>query len=454
MSARLHATVSVFLLMSSSVYAQNYTGTYAATNTQGAVVTLTLQQDAGGNLAGTMVGGDVQFQIEGMVEEGIAVGAMYDQQGGVLFEAQLQGNELLLSLFEVGPDGEPDYEQSREVVLTRSGLGAAPARPGPSGANPLGGANPLAGAGADPFAGDYTGESVALTLQGSGGNYTGKLTFQGTAYPVNASTAGNTLSGTFAAGGETYSFTASLQGNQLSLDSGGRTYRLTRQSATAGTANPLGGGGAMEITTGGGLLGRWSCRTAEGMAQLDFLSDSQLSFNGERSQYSIVQGAVRVMEQWGPADYRYQQSGDNLTVMGPDGSSMQCTRTAQNQSGADTGGSGGLEQLLRGEKCGYSSSPDGGFSTTRRLMFDGQSRFVYTTLSEVDAPEVIGYGQASGDPGSYRVMGANKGDEVHLMFDNGDRIVMYVHHLYRGEIMELWYNDIVYAPGLCPGAEP
>ena len=119
---------------------------------------------------------------------------------------------------------------------------------------------------------------------------------------------------------------------------------------------------------------------------------------------------------------------------------------------ADAGG--GLEHLVRGEKCGYSASPDGGFSTTRRLFFDGQGRFVYTTLSEVDVPEVIGYGQAAGDPGSYRVTGSNRGDEVHLTFDSGSRVVMYVHHLYRGEIMELWYDDIVYAPGLCPGAEP
>ena len=92
--------------------------------------------------------------------------------------------------------------------------------------------------------------------------------------------------------------------------------------------------------------------------------------------------------------------------------------------------------------------------TASGRFFDGQGRFVYTTLSEVDVPEVIGYGQAAGDPGSYRVLGSNRGDEVHLTFDNGSRVVMYVHHLYRGEIMELWYDDIVYAPGLCPGAEP
>ncbi len=454
--------VAAMLIVPVQLRAQNYTGTYTVTNAQGATVTLTLNQDAGGGLTGTMVGGDVRFQIEGMVEEGIAMGAMYDESGGVLFEAQLQGSQLLLSMFEVGPDGTPNYEQSRDVVLTRgAAAGPSPGGPAPSADNPLGGGNPLAGGG-DPFVGSFAGESIALALQGGSGRYTGTLTFQGTGYPVNASASGNQLTGQFTVSGQTYGFDATLQGDRMTLVSGGNTYQLSRQGRGAGPSNPLAGGaaggGGVQAAGGGGLSGSWSCRTGEGIARLEFLSASQMSFNGERSQYTLAGNAIRVMEEWGPVEYRYQLSGDNLAVTAPDGSSMQCSREAQGRgvggAGGVTGQGGGLESLVRGEKCGYSSSPDGGFSTTRRLIFDGNGRFVYTTLSEVDVPEVIGYGQAAGDPGTYRVMGSNKGDEVHLYFDNGDRVVMYVHHLYRGEIMELWYNDLVYAPGLCPGAQP
>jgi hypothetical protein len=456
--------LATILAVPGEVQGQDYTGTYTVTNTQGATVTLTLKQDPSGGLTGTMVGSDVRFQIEGMVEEGIAVGAMYDESGGVLFEAQLQGNELLLSMFEVGPDGAPNYAQSRDVVLTRA-VAAAPSARGatPSAGNPLGAGNPLAG-GSDPFVGSFVGESIALTLQGGSGTYTGTLTFQGTAYPVSASASGGRLTGQFTVSGQGYSFDATLQGDRMTLVSAGTNYQLVRQGGSAGvSANPLvggvpggGGGGGGES----GLSGSWSCQTGEGMARLEFLSASQLSFNGERSQYTLGSGAIRVMEEWGPAEYRYQMSGNDLAITAPDGSSMRCNREAQGQgrgaagAGGAAGQGSGLERLVQGEKCGYSSSPDGGFSTTRRLIFDGNGRFVYTTLSEVDVPEVIGYGQAAGDPGTYRVMGPNKGDEVHLYFDSGDRIVMYVHHLYRGEIMELWYNDLVYAPGLCPGAEP
>jgi hypothetical protein len=206
-----------------------------------------------------------------------------------------------------------------------------------------------------------------------------------------------------------------------------------------------------------GLIGRWSCQTEEGPASLEFVSENLLVFNGERAEYTLVAGAVRVMGEYGLEDYRYELRGDVLAVADPYGSSMQCQRQKQtrpqNQPGVGGGGVGGsvLERLLQGEKCAYTSSPDGGFSTTRRLYFDGNGRFVYATLSEVDVPEVIGYGQGAGDPGSYRVLGTNRGDEVHLTFDNGSRVVMYVHHLYQGNIMELWYDDLVYAPGLCPG---
>ncbi len=169
----------------------------------------------------------------------------------------------------------------------------------------------------------------------------------------------------------------------------------------------------------------------------------------------LVRGAVRVVGEYGPEDYRYTLKGDVLSVLDPYGSSMQCQRMAQAQRtqppGGQGGGGTGLERLLQGEKCAYTSSPDGGFSTTRRLYFDGNGRFLYATLSEVDVPEAIGYGQGQGDTGSYRVLGTNRRDEVQLTFDNGSTVVMYVHHLYQGTIMELWYDDLVYAPSLCPG---
>jgi hypothetical protein len=304
-----------------------------------------------------MTGNGQRYQVEGIVEGGEALGMIYNEGRGVYFEAQISGTQRQLALIEPGPNNEPDYSRSQQLVLIRQNAAGAP--------------NP----------------------------------------PAKRPPAGE----------------------------------------------PQMGGQQRQSAGNSGLVGRWSCQTGDGPAQLEFVSESQLVFNGERSQYSLVQGVVRVAGEWGPIDYRYDLSGDNLSVTDPYGSAMQCTRQAQTRQGAGAGpnarqgGGTGLESLLQGEKCAYTSSPDGGSSTTRRLYFDGNGRFVYATLSEVEVPEVIGYGQNQGDPGSYRVLGSNRGDEVHLSFDNGSQVVMYVHHVYQGTIMELWYNDLVYAPSLCPG---
>ncbi len=234
----------VFLSVELS-FAQSYSGTYTAANQQGGTITLTLRQDAQNALLGTMSGNGAQFQVEGIVEEGIAVGAIYNDEGGVYFEAQLQGSQLLLSLFNVGADNEPDYSNPTELILNRQAGAAAPAPSPPPvapGAAPSGGGNPLGGGSS--FAGSFVGEGISLQLQASQGGYNGTLTFQGQSYPVQATATDAGLQGTFSAGGEAYSFEASLQGDNLTLVSAGNTYQLRRQSGGQGAANPLSRPGA------------------------------------------------------------------------------------------------------------------------------------------------------------------------------------------------------------------
>ena len=49
---------------------------------ENATITVTMQQDAQGNVRGTWTGAGT-MQIEGMVEEGIAMGAIYNQEGSL-----------------------------------------------------------------------------------------------------------------------------------------------------------------------------------------------------------------------------------------------------------------------------------------------------------------------------------------------------------------------------------
>jgi hypothetical protein len=101
-------------------------------------------------------------------------------------------------------------------------------------------ANPLAPPAAPDFARKFEGDGVALALQKASGNaYQGRLLYGGKEYPVKASREGNRLTGTFASGDQSFSFKATLSGDTLTLETGGRTFRLAGEAKRGG--NPLGG---------------------------------------------------------------------------------------------------------------------------------------------------------------------------------------------------------------------
>jgi hypothetical protein len=346
----------LLLLVPAVAAAQSFTGSYAVQSQQGGTITLTLRQDAQGTLTGSMTGNDVQYQVEGMLEEGVAVGAIYNEQGGVYFEAQLQGGQLLLTMIEPGPDNQPDYSKTQDLVLMRQGAiaGATPQQPG---------------------------------VPAQGGNRFGRA-----------------------------------------------------------AAAPAG--------QGSGLLGSWSCQSNEGQARIVF-AERQLTYNGEAMSYELVEGAIRVPGDWGPMDYRYELSGNNLTISGPDGSHFQCSRQ-QNAPQTRAAGGGGMERVLEGKLCSYSASPDGGYSTQHLLMFNGRGRFWYGVETAWDIPETTGISwnwENGENVGSYQVTGNNKGDAVYLQFADGQVGTARVFHVYQGEIREVFLEgpDRHYAKGLCEG---
>jgi hypothetical protein len=277
------------LLAAPGAVAQQYTGTYAVAGQDG-TVTLALRQAADGQLTGTMSGNGAEFTVEGIVEEGVAMGAITHAQGGVFFEATLDGDQLTLTLVEVGAGNMPDYSKTRTLVLRRATGPTA----GGGGAPPTGG-NPLA-LGGDPFAGTFSGDGISLTLSGSGGAYRGDLSFHGSSYPVQGRAQGTRVDGSFTADGQSYPFTAVVEGAGLVFETAGARYLLARSGGSGGAipVNPLAGGAAAARGgSGDGLVGRWACQTGQGMALLAFLSDRELEFNSERTgaRYSTSTGS-------------------------------------------------------------------------------------------------------------------------------------------------------------------
>jgi len=119
----------------SPVSGQNFAGTYTFQG-EGVTLTLSLQEDQAGTLGGSLASSaGTRFQLTGAVEDGVAGGMCYDSQGGLYFEARLQGIQLILTLIEPGADNSPDYGKTRRIVFTRQpGAGSLPnpASPGPA----------------------------------------------------------------------------------------------------------------------------------------------------------------------------------------------------------------------------------------------------------------------------------------------------------------------------------
>lgn len=212
--------------------------------------------------------------------------------------------------------------------------------------------------------------------------------------------------------------------------------------ALAAIASPL---AAQDVEK---LLGSWTCDTPEGRARLVFHSDNELSYNGERVRYQLLEGAIRVVEEFWPVDYKYKFEGDDMIVTNPDFTTTRCRRQAQQQAGP---GGGGLVSMLQGHRCDYTSSPDGWASSSRHLYFDGQGRFVLTNDASIWVDGAIANAdEVDGQRGSYEVTGNSKGNEVYLHFDDGGETVMYVHVVDGyGRIVELWYKDRTFSPSLC-----
>jgi hypothetical protein len=147
---------------------ESLSGTYvmAAPNS---TLTLVLRQDAQGGLQGTLsstTGGS--FRLEGTVSDGEGFGTCQGAQGGSYFEAQYEGERLLLLLIEPGADRAPDYSRARLLTFARRD-GAAPGTPaGPT----VSSIEPTAPVGREPGAAAAPGAAPAPA--GAGGALSGE----------------------------------------------------------------------------------------------------------------------------------------------------------------------------------------------------------------------------------------------------------------------------------------
>src|SRR5690606_3285399 len=124
-------------LCSSVAWGQGFAGIYLG-NSEAGTVTVELSL-VGEELAGRLSAQEVEFALEGFVQDGVGVGFAHTASGSLGFEAYLEGNTLGLYLFEMDSSGAPIVESVVELLLTRRAEAVAaagsstPASPPPAG---------------------------------------------------------------------------------------------------------------------------------------------------------------------------------------------------------------------------------------------------------------------------------------------------------------------------------
>src|SRR5437879_13170801 len=121
------ACLSAALLACAPALAQNYGGTYTATNASGGTVMLTLAQDAQSRVSGTLTGyGSSSLQVQARVEAEGLRGTAGNNFGMLYLTGRLNGEELSIVLTESDLGGKPNPRRASELRLAKAQAKTAP----------------------------------------------------------------------------------------------------------------------------------------------------------------------------------------------------------------------------------------------------------------------------------------------------------------------------------------
>jgi len=166
------------------------------------------------------------------------------------------------------------------------------------------------------FAGEYKNAEISLQLAGSGGQYTGTLKYQGASLPVRAGERGNELEGTFRLEAQEFALRLKREGSAVVLTTDGTSYRLEPVAKTR--ANPLARGSAPAASAPvkeQGLAGAW--RNAQGIMR--FQPDGSGVAGGAPFRYQVSGNEVTMSGAEGTFRLTYAIEGNTLRLTGPTG---------------------------------------------------------------------------------------------------------------------------------------
>lgn len=121
------ACLSTALLICAPALAENYGGTYTATNASGGTVMLTLTQDGQSRVSGTLTGyGSSSLQVQARIEAEGLRGTAGNNAGMLFLTGRLKGEEMSIVLTESDLSGKPKPERASELRLAKGEVKSAP----------------------------------------------------------------------------------------------------------------------------------------------------------------------------------------------------------------------------------------------------------------------------------------------------------------------------------------
>jgi hypothetical protein len=199
------------------------------------------------------------------------------------------------------------------------------------------------------------------------------------------------------------------------------------------------------------LIGTWEFSIDNndgGTIILIFQSETQLLFDNEPASYTATNTEIQVYAEGQYITYPYTLQNNVLSITFPDGTVIPFKKVNNNNTKTSKQtASQGKEYLLKGTLCSYSSSSDGGYSSTTMVYFDGQGTFQYKSESSYSGSEGSYY---SGDDGVEKGRYVVENNRIVLYFADGT--VGYAEIFFRqddGSISEIKYDGTIYAKNLC-----
>lgn len=116
-SQAIHLAVAL-IGFGAAAAAATLSGVYTTTTPAGSFI-LTLEQNGGGQITGTLVGGGLDVQVSGTLQGAAAEGILTSAQGQSYFRVEAAGDGLKLTVVDPDAYGQPDFATAQHFLFRR-----------------------------------------------------------------------------------------------------------------------------------------------------------------------------------------------------------------------------------------------------------------------------------------------------------------------------------------------